>query len=1303
MTRHTRSTGTAPRRRTLVSSDDDDDDDKAVAVPEKPEPTQEEASPPLAVTTRARRAEQQQAEQRRRRPSDEAAARAQALERLRQALAREDGSVRPSRQAAQRPSSGAAAAGHDSDEEEESDEPEEGARPFRPRERSWSPARRPWQQLKSHEGKSEDRKRKFYEYRGKPVAGLRMERMSDDEAAASDLDDFVADDDEDEDEEGSGDGDGDAGGEEEAGSDSKGAAGATSDSDGPVVAPKGTASARGARRTSRLVVESSDDKEEEDEEDVPVARGKAGAARAAPKEVSPVADSSSEDDDAPPRAAAALQGRPRTAVRRRKALVSSSDDDAKEKPAKKSCDDQPETKKRKAGKLRRVSGAVPDASPPVERSPRSTPRKKQTASQAAVQDALARLVKVQGTQAATGSQRLAEQLRATGALGDEEEEEEEEGADDGDGRHGKSSGEDDDESERSSGFIVYDEDDDDAPGGGAAAGGADAEADGRMACVCGSTREEDADGLGGRVLVQCSNGTCRVWMHADCVGYAPKDDAAAAAAWFCRRCEPAAKALLADSSHLPSGFQPVGAIHEDVPPSEAAKRAWKAVHGTREVGAALASVLGTDSAAALTALLDWSRPGAVRLALRRSGDKSILYRAAECGATRCCRALLRRPDMQAGSAPAQALCAALQAGRPMTARALTQECPGIMALARKAGTYDAGGTAVHAAAAGGSDVCVGMSLSGLRDVACREALTAVDDERCTPLMLAAGSSDHSGLLHIINLLGSAYAADEAKRTDHNGQTAAHYAASAGVVQSIAALHVLHPPLLLARDSTGTAPLHLAAAEGHAAAVHELVRRGASVVVPDNMGWTPLLYANGDATLALLEHQPEAQLDALQVHLTQSTTAEHRAMRLMRSLSESPGCFAVLNSYLRDRIYLLANRLAFFLRRPAVLDVVNKRRWLHYCVSQQRIAAATQSMVDELNESDLLWVSRDHAFTDTIQWLLAQRPQRLLLPIYPVLRFVESPQSCGAGVEREWLTLVAKQLAASGTRMLVPTADGGRSLAPIPGPLTVTQQRNMQAMGQLFAYCLVHERTLPLPLEAPFLRCLLGRASTLTVDDLEAVDPVCWRSFKSLLEQPNVDAMGLTWELDGAELKPGGSNIAVTDASKADFVNAAAAWKLHGRIAPAVSAIRAGLNSVLSRETLAVLTDGDLGLLLGGVATIDLADWRAHTVYEGFIPGCEQMRWFWQVVAGMSPEERGLLLKLATGASAPPAGGFKELQGMGGPQKFTIQRVNAPSHHLPTASTCFNLLKMPGGYASFKDLERKLLAAVRFGSGGFEFV
>ena len=42
----------------------------------------------------------------------------------------------------------------------------------------------------------------------------------------------------------------------------------------------------------------------------------------------------------------------------------------------------------------------------------------------------------------------------------------------------------------------------------------------------------------------------------------------------------------------------------------------------------------------------------------------------------------------------------------------------------------------------------------------------------------------------------------------------------------------------------------------------------------------------------------------------------------------------------------------------------------------------------------------------------------------------------------------------------------------------------------------------------------------------------------------------------------------------------------------------------------------------------------------------------------------------------PLGGFAELQGMHGPQKFHVQRISGGPHRLPSAHTCINLLDLP---------------------------
>ena len=393
--------------------------------------------------------------------------------------------------------------------------------------------------------------------------------------------------------------------------------------------------------------------------------------------------------------------------------------------------------------------------------------------------------------------------------------------------------------------------------------------------------------------------------------------------------------------------------------------------------------------------------------------------------------------------------------------------------------------------------------------------------------------------------------------------------------------------------------------------------------------------------------------------------------------------------------MLAGPMSFLLRRPAVLDVANKRLWLSHQAAALR-SKFVPSDDDNVDERDIVWVAATTAFSDWAAWQPNHDARMLWRPFWHRLRLVDSPQALGSGVEREWLELCARELSTTG--LLAPTADGGRTLAPRPGPLQPADTACFEAFGSLLGYVLVNDRMLPLPLEAPFLRALLGRQSSLSLDDLEAVDPIYCRSLRVVLDTPNADVLGLTWTAE-----EGGDDTPVTDANKAAFVAAAAAWRLHGRIADAVAAVRRGLLLVVPREWLSVLTDGDLGIFIAGVREIDVADWQRHTQLEGFEKDDPLVGWFWRCVEAMSKEERSLLLRFSTGSGRAPPGGFSQLMGLHGVYRFTLQsRPDVPTNRLPTAATCFNTLALPP-YGTFSLLQRKLLAAVRFGAGGFEFV
>jgi E3 ubiquitin-protein ligase HUWE1 len=131
----------------------------------------------------------------------------------------------------------------------------------------------------------------------------------------------------------------------------------------------------------------------------------------------------------------------------------------------------------------------------------------------------------------------------------------------------------------------------------------------------------------------------------------------------------------------------------------------------------------------------------------------------------------------------------------------------------------------------------------------------------------------------------------------------------------------------------------------------------------------------------------------------------------------------------------------------------------------------------------------------------------------------------------------------------------------------------------------------------------------------------------------------------------------------------------------------------------------------------------------------QVQWFWNCVYALTKEEQAKFLIFTTGArvcvcacvrvraralltqrlfSAPPffttttagtakvpLGGFKDLEGMRGPQKFNVHLAYGGGNRLPTAHTCFNQLDLPQ-YGTEEKLREKLRLAISCGSEGYAF-
>ena len=93
------------------------------------------------------------------------------------------------------------------------------------------------------------------------------------------------------------------------------------------------------------------------------------------------------------------------------------------------------------------------------------------------------------------------------------------------------------------------------------------------------------------------------------------------------------------------------------------------------------------------------------------------------------------------------------------------------------------------------------------------------------------------------------------------------------------------------------------------------------------------------------------------------------------------------------------------------------------------------------------------------------------------------------------------------------------------------------------------------------------------------------------------------------------------------------------------------------------------MLISGTPDIDVDEWRSATEYNGYTSSDPVIVWFWRALKSFNREERAKVLSFATGTSRVPLGGFVELQGVQGTQRFSIHKAYGDTDRLPSAHTC----------------------------------
>merc|ERR1712060_116829 len=137
--------------------------------------------------------------------------------------------------------------------------------------------------------------------------------------------------------------------------------------------------------------------------------------------------------------------------------------------------------------------------------------------------------------------------------------------------------------------------------------------------------------------------------------------------------------------------------------------------------------------------------------------------------------------------------------------------------------------------------------------------------------------------------------------------------------------------------------------------------------------------------------------------------------------------------------------------------------------------------------------------------------------------------------------------------------------------------------------------------------------------------------------------------------------------------------------------------LIDERWLRMFGEDELQQVISGTqgCSLDVEDLKRNTQYSNCNGARDKLVMdFFQALKAMNSEQQLLVLRFVTSCSRPPLLGFAHLV-----PPFTVHKVQirSDSEKLPTASTCFNILKLPT-YSNWKVMKQKLEFVIEQGAG-----
>ncbi|CAB3402373.1 unnamed protein product [Caenorhabditis bovis] len=332
-----------------------------------------------------------------------------------------------------------------------------------------------------------------------------------------------------------------------------------------------------------------------------------------------------------------------------------------------------------------------------------------------------------------------------------------------------------------------------------------------------------------------------------------------------------------------------------------------------------------------------------------------------------------------------------------------------------------------------------------------------------------------------------------------------------------------------------------------------------------------------------------------------------------------------------------------------------------------------------------------------------------------------------GVFKEFLELTLKKVFDPQMNLFSTTATG----VIYPSPTSSLHEDHLSLftfVGRMLGKAVYEGIVVDVQLAPVLLAAILGSHRLCAFDELSQLDAELYRNLTFVKRyEGDMTDLSLTFSIDEdflgkihtVDLVPSGRTIPVTNENKIDYVHRMAHHRVFKRTQEQCRAFVQGIQSFLQPTWLSIFAPHDLQCLISGQnSDIDLDDLKRHVQYFGGFHGSHRLiKWLWDILENkFTAEERKLFLKFVTSCSRPPVLGFSYLeppfsircvevsddQDQGDTlgsvvRGFLTLRNGTTATRLPTASTCFNLLKLPN-YNKKSLLLEKLRYAIHAGTG-----